>query len=206
MKKIINRIISHSLFIMNMLLFMAGSVHAENNHQTERAELRALLVTIENAINQQDIKTLESVMHDDVVVAFLNGEVAHGIPAVRSYFEEKLGGSNAFLKGYKTKASVDNPVKFYGDIVTADGSTKDDFVFADGSTMSVDTLWTTTLVKQENRWKVVQLHFSTNIFDNALLNAAKQNIVLIAVIALITGLIIGLLLAVIIFKRRTPRQ
>lgn len=203
MKAIINKVICNSLFILTMLVVCPAQ--AENNHEAERAELRALLVAIEEAINRQDIKTLETVMHDDVVVTFLNGEVARGVPAVRTYFEEKLGGSAAILKSYKTKTSIGNPAKFYGNTAIADGSTKDEFVFADGSTMTVDTLWTATLAKQEKRWKVVQLHFSTNIFDNALLNAAKQSITLFATIASIIGLIIGLILGFFIANKRASK-
>ncbi len=203
MKANINKIIINSIFIL--ATFLVGSAQAENNYEVERAELRALLVVVEDAINRQDIKALEGIMHDDVVVTFLNGEVARGVPAVRNYFEETLGGSAAILTSYKTKASVGNPARFYGNIATADGSTKDQFVFADGSNMSMDTLWTATLVKQESTWKVVQLHFSTNIFDNALLNAAKQSITLFATIASIIGLVIGLLLGMAIAKRRASK-
>lgn len=203
MNVILNNAISTGLLIM--AIGMVSSVQAENDHEAERAKLRALLAEVENAINRQDIIALEAVMHDDVVVTFLNSEVARGIPAVRNYFEVKLGGAEAILKSYKTKANVVNQAKFYRDIAIVDGSTKDEFVFAHGSTMLLDTLWTASLVKQENNWKIVQLHFSSNIFDNALLNAAKQSITLFVTIAFVFGLIIGLVLGVVIVNRRKSK-
>jgi len=168
-------------------------------------ELRALLVTVEKAINQQDIETLEAVLHDDVVISHLDGTVAHGIPAVRAYFEEKLGGSSAVLESYQVKNVSSNPAKFYGNIVTADGTVKDEFVFANGSALTVDTIWTATILKQEDKWKIVQLHFSSNIFDNPLLNAAKQNIMLFTAIAAVIALIIGFFLGSFISKKRAAK-
>lgn len=132
-------------------------------------------------------------MADDVVVTFLNGEVSRGIPEVRAYFEKTLGGQSAILKDYKTTAKENVPARFHGDVAMADGIAEDEFTFADGSTMSVTSHWSTTLVKQDDQWKVSQLHFSSNIFENPLVAAAQKSMTIIGAIALVLGLIIGFL-------------
>ena len=178
-----------SLIIIGMCF--TGNVVAEEHESEERAQLKSLLVEIESAINKQDIDQLASRQHEDVVVTFLNAEVARGIPAVRAYFEKTLGGENALLSEYRTQAKESAPATIYDNVALADGSSIDEFVFADGSIMTVNMLWSTAVVRQDGQWKVAQLHFSTNVFDNPLLATAEKSIAIFSAVALVLGLIIG---------------
>jgi ketosteroid isomerase-like protein len=127
----------------------------------------------------------------EVVVVFLNGEVARGIPQVQAYFDKVLDGSKAILKDYNTQATVGAPARFAGNVAIADGTTKDNFTFADGSEMKVNTFWTVTLAKRDGDWKVLQLHFSSNFFNNPLVAAVERKLFMFAVIALLVGFAIG---------------
>ncbi|MCU7888825.1 MAG: hypothetical protein KZQ66_19225 [Candidatus Thiodiazotropha sp. (ex Lucinoma aequizonata)] len=40
--------------------------------------------------------------------------------------------------------------------------------------MKVETLWTVTLKKQDSEWKIIQLHFSSEFFNNPLVAAAEK--------------------------------
>ena len=180
-----------------LILSLTGfNAHAEqeNPQDRDRSQLKLMLGNIEQAINDKDVDALSNVMADDVVVTFLNGEVSRGIPEVRAYFEKTLGGQSAILKDYKTSAKENVPARFHGDVAMADGIAQDEFTFADGSTMSVTSHWSTTLVKYDDQWKVSQLHFSSNIFDNPLVAAAQKHMMTIGAIALVLGLIIGFLI------------
>ncbi|MCU7884356.1 MAG: nuclear transport factor 2 family protein, partial [Candidatus Thiodiazotropha sp. (ex Lucinoma annulata)] len=124
-------------------------------------------------------------------VVFLNGEVARGVDQVKAFFNKTLGDSSAILRDYKTQATVGAPARFLGDVAIADGTTKDTFTFANGSEMEVDTLWTVTLNKQDSEWKILQLHFSSEFFNNPLVAAAEKKLMMFAGIGLIIGLIAG---------------
>lgn len=181
-----------SLFTLFFILILSiNSTYAEDVHESDRAALKALLSGVETAINKKDIDYLASILDKDVVVIYLDAEVARGIPAVRSYFEKTLGGSNAILTEYRTKGKVGAPAIFHNNVALADGTAKDEFVFLDGRVMTVNTNWTTAIVKNGGAWKVAQLHFSTNVFDNAILTAAEKSVLLFSIIAIIIGLIIG---------------
>jgi len=173
-----------------LLLGMSAS-HAATDADAERGQLKAMLQGIEQAINAGDMDNLGRHLHDDVVVTFLNAEVARGVPAVREYFSRMLGSSSAVLKSFRTRATESAPARLYGDIAVAEGGTQDELVFANGSEMSFDSLWSTTLIKQAGQWKVLSLHFSTNVFDNAVLAALENNTLTIAVVAALISLIIG---------------
>ena len=167
---------------------------AEQNQDAERAALQAMLGSIESALNEKSFDRVVPLLDENAVVIFLNGEVTRGIEQARAYFDKTLGQSNPILSDYRTSASVGAPARFIGDIAIADGSTQDTFVFAQGSEMVVDTKWTVTLEKQGDAWKILQLQFSSNLFDNPLVASAKNNLLLFAGMAVVAGLAIGFLL------------
>ena len=184
------------------VLALSGAVQspADENRDDERAALRDLLGSIETALNEKSFDRVVPMLDEDVVIVFLNGEVTRGIDQARAYFEKTLGQSNPILSDYTTSATVGAPARFRGNIALADGATRDRFVFATGSAMTVDTRWTVTLEKQGTAWKVLQLQFSSNLFDNPLVNSAKRNLATFAAIAAVAGIVIGFLMG----RRRRP--
>jgi ketosteroid isomerase-like protein len=177
-------------------LALSGSVQAlaDENRDAERAVLRDKLNFIESALNDKAFDRVVPLLDENAVIVFLNGEVTRGIDQARAYFDKTLGSSNPILSDYTTRAAVGAPARFKGNIAIADGSTQDTFVFANGSDMVVDTKWTVTLGKQGEDWKILQLQFSSNLFDNPLVNSAKNNLVMFSAVAAVAGIAIGFLI------------
>lgn len=179
------------LIFMISSLFGTINLQADEQHKPDRSQLKNLLSMIESALNQADIEQLTAHLHKDVVVTFLNAEVARGIPAVRTYFAKIMSGDNAILADYHTQAKISAPAVFFGNVALAQGTAQDEFTLANGHMIPVNTLWSATIVKQGEQWKVAQLHFSSNLFDNALLDSAEKSIIVVSIIAAIAGLFIG---------------
>ena len=76
------------------------------------------------------------------------------------------------------------------------------FVFATGNEFELTSRWTATVRKEGGRWSVIALHFSTNMFDNPLLNTAKNQLMLFSGIAFLLGLLVMFLIAKFILKKR----
>lgn len=188
------------LFFMLISLLGGMNLQAEEKHTTDRVQLKKLLTDIELALNQADIEQLISYLHDDVVVTFLNAEVARGIPAVRRYFEKTMVGENALLADYHTQAKISAPAIFFDNVALAQGSAQDEFTLSDGIVLPVDTLWSASMVKQGEQWKVAQLHFSSNLFDNALLTSVEKSIMIFSAIAAFIGLLIGFFISSFLSK------
>jgi len=185
-------------FIRTTTILLALSASAQTlaneNRDAERAELRDKLNFIESALNDKAFDLVVPLLDENAVIVFLNGEVTRSIDQARAYFDKTLGSSNPILSDYTSKAAVGAPARFIGNIAMADGSTQDTFVFANGSDMVVDTKWTVTLGKQGEDWKILQLQFSSNLFDNPLVNSAKNNLVLFTGVAAVAGIAIGFLI------------
>lgn len=177
--------------LLAYILCNCNLLAADGSMDAERDQLLEKLKLVESSLNEKAFERLVPLLDSDVVVIFLNGEVARGIPQVQAYFDKVLDGSKAILKDYKTQAAVAAPARFTGNVAIADGTTQDNFTFADGSEMKVNTFWTATLAKRDGDWKVLQLHFSSNFFNNPLVAAVEQKLFMFAVIALLVGVAIG---------------
>lgn len=181
-----------SIFIC--LSFLAFTAEAQFDPDQERSVLRQTLSDIEQALNDKQIEPVLDLLEDDAVVIFLNGHVARGPDGVRAYFEDIFSGGQAVLKDYQTSADVGAPARFFNDIAVADGSTEDTFYFIDGSKMIVTTYWSAVLNRSDGSWKVVNLHFSSNLFDNPLMAALEQKMIILIAIAFLIGCLFVFLL------------
>ncbi len=171
-----------------------GNAFAQDDSAVDRQELLGMLDTVETALNKQQFDTITPLLADDVVAVFLDAEVARGPAAVTAYIDKFLSGDAAILKGYTATATLGDSARFFGDVAVADGTSTDVFDLADGSQLQIDSVWSVTLSKTTGSWKIVQMHFSANLFDNPLMAEAQERIVLFLVLAAIVGLIVGFLI------------
>jgi len=140
----------------------------------DRQQLRTLLEGMEAGINQLDIEALLKLAQPGVIITWQNGEASRGHEQVRAYYSRMIKGAAPIVRKLSTTATLGGPAVFYGDTAVAYGTTVDRYELADGLDFTLNANWSTTVVKTDGQWKVASLHFSTNLFDNALLNAAKR--------------------------------
>jgi uncharacterized protein (TIGR02246 family) len=143
----------------------------------DRQQLRALLEGMETGINKMDIEALLKLAQPEVVITWQNAEVSRGQEQVRAYYERMIKGSGGtpVVRKLSSKATLGGPAVFYGDTAVAYGTTVDHYDLADGLEFALNANWSTTVTKtSDGQWKVAALHFSTNLFDNSLLSAAKR--------------------------------
>ena len=192
------------IIILTFVMFFTG------NHISAKAEelvddyviLKNMLTEIEQAINKKDIDDVLAHLHPNVNIVFQNAEIVDGVEAVRAFDEKMLKGDSPILKGHSVKATVDKPAEIYGDTAVAYGTAVDRFQFAGGMDIEVTSKWTATLIKENDLWKVVSLQFSTNIFDNPLLNKANE----MAKYFGIGGILLGLVLSWIFCRMRCRKK
>ena len=164
----------------------------DDPHAADRKLFLQYLDQVETALNEGDIDKIKPLLRDDIVVTFVNAEVTRGVDAIGDYYDKVLGGSNALLSGYQTRAEVSAPARFFGNTAVADGISTDTYTFPTGDTMEMPTRWNATLIREDDTWKVAQLNFSANPFTNPILGAVQDQLVTFSVAALIVGLLIGI--------------
>jgi hypothetical protein len=156
----------------------------------DRQQLRVLLDAMESGINKLDLDGLLKLAQPDVVITWQNAEVSRGHEQVRAYYNRMIKGSAPVVGKLSTAATLGGSAVFYGDSAVAYGTMVDRYELTEGLAFTLNANWSTTVVKSDGQWKVAALHFSTNLFDNALLNAAKRSVWYAAGGALLLGILL----------------
>ena len=138
-------------------------------------ELRALRDGLVASMNKADIETSLTFLHTNCVITWHNAEVSRGHAGVRAYHNRVMSGPTKLVESFTCELKVDELTVLHGgDTGVCFGSSKEQFKLTNGKTLSVDGRWSATLVKENGRWLVANLHASTNLFDNVLLRLAKN--------------------------------
>ena len=91
------------------------------------------------------------------------------------------------------------------EIDVAAGGAITTFSFKDGKSANMALRWTAVLQKLEDKWMIQSLHFSSNLLDNPVLNAARQLNKTLGVAAGLVGFLLGAA-TMVILNRRTKRR
>jgi hypothetical protein len=162
------------LFGLQAAAVTAPPLDPSGGRVEDRQQLRILLAAMETGMNKLDIEALLKLAQPEVIITWQNAEVSRGHEQVRAYYNRMINGAAPIVRKVTTTATLGGPAVFYGDSAVAYGKTVDRFELTDGLDFTLNANWSTTVVKSEGQWKVAALHFSTNLFDNALLNGAKR--------------------------------
>jgi len=174
-----------------LLCFVATpSLAQDDEHAADRAAMIEILGDIETSLNTRDISLMLKHLDAEVIVTYQNGEATQGHDGLKEYYGRMMEGGSAIVKEYGTVATVSAPAVFHGDTAAAYGKSVDSFVLTGGLEFALDSNWSTAMRKTDGKWKVIALHFSTNLFDNPILNNAKRMSWMTAA----GGFVVGLLL------------
>ncbi|HZI12872.1 MAG TPA: SgcJ/EcaC family oxidoreductase [Myxococcus sp.] len=171
----------------------AGSVPPEV--EATHNALRALKQDMEDALNRQDVDRMLTHLHPDVVFTTMNNDVRVGKESIRAYYDEMMRGPNRVVDTIQAKFEVDDLTRIYGSTGIARGSSRDRYVLKDGADLVINARWTCTMVREGDRWLIAAFHYSTNVFDNPLLDRLKTYagifVAVAALGALLAGVVIG---------------
>lgn len=185
---------SRTSWLLLMLLSLLGTfpAFAQDAREEDRKALRTLLTEAEAAISALDIEKFLKLTDPEATITWQNAEVSHGQAAIRAYYERMVGKSGPIVKAFSTKAKLGSPATFYGpDVAVAYGTTRDHYELTAGLTFDLDAAWSTTVFKRDGQWKIAALHFSTNVFDNAMLRRAEGTGMYFAIGGLVAGIVLA---------------
>lgn len=167
------------------------SVQAEVDvHAEDRKMLRGILGDMVEALNAQDFEQASKHLHKQGVITYYNAEVTVGHEQGREYFNRMLKETKAVVKEYSLKGDVSAPAIFYGNTAVAYGVTEENFKLAEGLEFKLNGKWTATMQKTQDKWEIINLHFSANLFDNPLLNTAETMQKVIGGVAFLVGMLL----------------
>lgn len=174
-----------------VLLSAAGLSAQPKNAEDLHNGLRALKTTMEKALNKGDIDTIVAHADERVVFTTMNGDVVRGKEGVREYFNKMMTGPDRVVESVTSKFEVDDLSILHGDdMAIAFGDTEDHYVLTDGRVFDVKARWSSTMLLRGDRWVVASFHYSTNMFDNPILDAQRRYLLMGAgaVVLIVAGL------------------
>ena len=164
------------------------------------AELDKFRDDLFHAFNTGDYPAmLEKYCHKDIIATWQDGTTSEGHAGVIAEFDK--------LKQFIDKMTVDATtdkrlILNDGNLVISSGEMKDHYVLGRGPSVNLNSRWSATLIKEEDRWLLVSFSASTNAFDNEVVSLylTSQKYTVSAAAGLI-GIGIGLLLSRIMNRR-----
>lgn len=191
--------------MVTILFVFVSSVYAESDpYSADRIALRAVLTDMVKALNEHDFDRATKHLDERGVITYYNAEVTVGHEQSREYFNRMLNESKAIVKEYRLKGDVSAPAIFHGNTAIAYGVTEEHFKLAEGLEFTLNGHWSAAIQKKQQGWKIINLHFSSNLFDNPLLNAATKLQWIIGVVAFFVGLL--LMFVVIKISRKDKKH
>ncbi len=175
----------------------------EPDHEIHQ-ELRAVLGTVQGAINAGDYDAMLPVIAEDIRATTITQEVMSNREEVSAYFKRWFG-PGGFLKTLHMDLKADVLTELSADKSwgLARGSGIEGYTLADGRTYDMKTRWTAVMQKSaDGKWRLRAIHIGTDFLDNPILDAAKAGLVKIGIGAGAGGLILGGLLGFFVGRRK----
>lgn len=167
--------------------------------------IRELRDGLLSAISEKNVDGILKYLHEDVVLTMQDGSELKSVrkhAGVRDYMDRLLTGTSPGVKDLKVDLKVDElTIMHGGDTGVAFGSSNDHYVLSSGGEFDLTTRWSATVVADGNAWQVANLHVSSNLFDNPVVNASKNYLFAAGGIGLGLGLLLGFVLARLSGKR-----
>ncbi len=173
------------------------------DREKDHEELRALLRTAKEAVNAKNYDALKPLLHEKVSITTIDQKLLTGFDEFKKEFTALFTGDNAPLKSITFNPEADALTEFVGDnIGLSHGTSTDTYVFSDGDTRTMKSRWTATLIKDNGKWKILNLHIGANILDNPVTEAAKGYVSKVGIGAGLGGLVLGFLVAWFLRRRK----
>ena len=165
------------------------------------AELDKFRDDLFHAFNTADYPAmLEKYCHKEIIATWQDGTTSEGHAGVIAEFEK--------LKQFIDKMTVDATtdkrlILNDGNLVISSGEMKDHYVLGRGPSVNLNSRWSATLVKDNDRWLLASFSASTNAFDNEVVSLyLTSQKYMVSAIAGLVGLVAGVILSRIISRRR----
>ncbi len=190
------------LFPFVMALLAATSPMAQEPRKADHDQLRELMKRGAEALNTRKLDAMAPYLHPDFTVVTVDNRKLRGLPEFKQYWNGLFEGKDAVLKSIVTKPEADELSRFLDDNTGMSFGTSDDlYTFNDGDVRQMKSRWSAVVQKDGDAWKIVSVHFSANLLDNPVLDAAKQAVQKWALIAGAIGIAVGLALGFLMRRR-----
>ena len=182
-----------------LTLGLATQASAQEERSQDHDQLRALLKRGAEALNTRQLDPMAPYLHPEFTLVTVDNRKLKGIAGLQGYLNELFDGESPMLKSMEVRPEADELTTFLDeDSGVVYGTSNDRYTFAEGDVREMTSRWSAVVQKDGETWKLVSVHFSANLLDNPVIDAAKNTarrmIIIVGGVGLAVGLAIGFLL------------
>ena len=173
----------------------------------DHVQLRAILGALKDAINSGDYAAIDPYLYTPFSITLVDQKVLTSADMMKAYLDSMVGGSGQFIRKVTMEPVADELTQIYdGRFGVARGGNTEVYEISTGKTITLQTRWTATLIKDQGQWKLLALHNGTDFLDNPILATAGRFAIYAACIGGALGLLLGLLIGWYfrLARRRAP--
>ncbi|WP_322743963.1 YybH family protein [Nostoc edaphicum] len=185
------------------------SALADVNSQEINAIIRTWDIALQ-ALNTRDFTKIQPYLHPNFTITTIDNQIFNTVPEFEKYWNQQFSSS---IKDIKMQLKGDSLRTFLtpeidvasGEAMSTTGYAYASFSFKDGKAADMALRWTAVLQKLQDKWTIQSLHFSSNLLNNPVLNAAQQLGRILAVAAGVAGFLLGAV-TMLLLRRRTKQR
>jgi len=184
------------------LTFIATDSALAEERQADHDALRAMLSTATEALNSQNFDLVQPLLHENFTIITVDNQKFTTLDEFRTYWNGLFTGDIPLLQRIEVNAVTDDLTTFLDESTgVVHGTSLDTYHFSDVGVREMPTRWTAVVQKADGEWKLVKVHFSANLLDNPVLDAAKASTMKLAGLALLGGIFLGAVIVYLIKRR-----
>jgi hypothetical protein len=189
-----------------LLAIVIGNFPSSALADVGQGDIDAIIRTREialEALNTRNFTKIDPYLHPQFIITTVDNQVFHTTSEFEKYWNQQFSST---IENIKMQLQGETIRTFLSpEIDVAAGGAITTFSFKDGKSANMALRWTAVLQKLEDKWMIQSLHFSSNLLDNPVLNAARQLNKTLGVAAGLVGFLLGAA-TMVILNRRTKRR
>lgn len=189
-----------------LLAIVIGNFSSSALADVGQGDIDAIIRTREialEALNTRNFTKIDPYLHPQFIITTVDNQVFHTTSEFEKYWNQQFSST---IENIKMQLQGETIRTFLSpEIDVAAGGAITTFSFKDGKSANMTLRWTAVLQKLEDKWMIQSLHFSSNLLDNPVLNAARQLNKTLGVAAGLVGFLLGAA-TMVILNRRTKRR
>jgi ketosteroid isomerase-like protein len=191
-----------SVLLVLVIWNLPQSARADINPQEINAIIRTRDIALQ-ALNTRNFGKIQPYLHPNFTITTVDNQIFHKVPEFEKYWNQQFSSS---IKDIKMQLKGDTLRTFLTpEIDVASGEAIASFSFKDGKAADMALRWTAVLQKLQDKWTIQSLHFSSNLLDNPVLNAAQQLGRILAIAAGVGGFLLGAVTMLLLRRKTKPR-
>ena len=162
------------IFLVVLLTSTVTLAATDTGTEADHEQLRQLLTTVQEAVNNDQLELVEAHLHQDYVITVMNQEVVTKDWTLKQLFNEWFKKPDAFIKSLKIAPVASIETKIYdGRFGVCYGTSTDSYELADGRSFDFNSKWTATMIKEGDQWKLLALHVGVDPIENTLIDGYR---------------------------------